>query len=99
MLPVGPPHHSLWVRPRYRDLGPVVSVKGMQRVHRLLGQLTDAKHGRQNRGRLGRLLPLLGHDSLGASLRQVKLSVGYIITGSPRNSEILELHTLGMGTG
>lgn len=45
------------------------------------------------------LLPLLGHDSLGASLRQVKLSVGYIITRSPRNSEILELHTLGIVTG
>lgn len=94
-----PPQQSLWVRPRYGDLGSTVSMKGTQRVHGLFGQLTDAKHGRQDRGQLGRLLLLLGHDSLGASLRQVKLRVGYIITGNPRNPGILELHTLGMVTG
>lgn len=94
-----PPQQSLWVGPRYGDLGSMVSMKGMQRVHGFFGQLTDAKHGRQNQGRLGRLLLLLGHDSLRASLRQVKLRVGYIITGNPRNPEILELHTLGMMTG
>lgn len=94
-----PPKQSLWVSLCYGDLGSAVSMKGTQRVHGLFGQLTDAKRGRQDQGRLGRLLPLLGHDSLGASLRQVKLRVGYIITGNPRNPGILELHTLGMVTG